>query len=317
MVIAAAGSYFLGFRSRPANSLSKPAPIQFATQAPNVSAFRQPAAPERQLAGATNSFDWRQVESPDYRQYIANLRNVGCPEQTVRDIIIADVTQLYESKASALRLQAGPFEYWRTDATASPASATKQLQVVIAALDRERREVIHTLLGVNVEPQLDRMALLDELDPRLDFLPINRQKELQRIERRFTELRAKAFDGENDGEDPMEILERLRIQRDEFLNSVLSPQEREDYELRVSPTAEGLRSQLTSVPLGADEFRELFQFQQQFNTAYPANDLGLAFSTARQKERAEAEVRLQAEFRRILGEERFRAYSERNSSGSR
>src|SRR5437899_3128213 len=31
-------------------------------------------------------FDWRQVESEDYRQYVANLRALGCPEQTVRDI---------------------------------------------------------------------------------------------------------------------------------------------------------------------------------------------------------------------------------------
>src|SRR3569623_2104048 len=34
---------------------------------------------------------WSHVESPDYATYIANLRSIGCPEQTIRDIIIADV----------------------------------------------------------------------------------------------------------------------------------------------------------------------------------------------------------------------------------
>ena len=38
--------------------------------------------------------DWRQLESSDYRQYIANLRAVGCPEKTIRDIIVAEVGEM-------------------------------------------------------------------------------------------------------------------------------------------------------------------------------------------------------------------------------
>src|SRR5689334_19149507 len=40
-------------------------------------------------------FAWQQLESPDYTIYIANLRDIGCPEQTIRDIIIADVNAMY------------------------------------------------------------------------------------------------------------------------------------------------------------------------------------------------------------------------------
>src|ERR1035437_2596987 len=40
-------------------------------------------------------FTWQQIESADYPTYIANLREVGCPDQTIRDIIIADVNQLF------------------------------------------------------------------------------------------------------------------------------------------------------------------------------------------------------------------------------
>src|SRR5262249_28988634 len=43
-------------------------------------------------------FSWSDVESPDYRIYIARLREVGCPEQTIRDIVVADVNQLYARK---------------------------------------------------------------------------------------------------------------------------------------------------------------------------------------------------------------------------
>src|SRR5690349_610511 len=41
------------------------------------------------------NFTWHEVESDDYVSYIKNLRAIGCPQQTIRDIIVADVNQLY------------------------------------------------------------------------------------------------------------------------------------------------------------------------------------------------------------------------------
>ena len=38
------------------------------------------------------------MESPDYPTYIANLRSIACPEVTIRDIITADVGELYRKK---------------------------------------------------------------------------------------------------------------------------------------------------------------------------------------------------------------------------
>src|SRR6266404_5314233 len=42
---------------------------------------------ESALTNAPKAFDWLALESADYRQYIANLRAAGCPEQTIRDLI--------------------------------------------------------------------------------------------------------------------------------------------------------------------------------------------------------------------------------------
>jgi hypothetical protein len=58
------------------------------------------------------NFQWRQIESADYRTYIANLRAIGCPEQTIRDIIIADVHQVYEKRRRQLepRSSAAPMD---------------------------------------------------------------------------------------------------------------------------------------------------------------------------------------------------------------
>jgi len=49
-------------------------------------------------------FDWSQLEAADYRAYIANLRSVRCPERTVREIITADVADLYAQKRQELGL---------------------------------------------------------------------------------------------------------------------------------------------------------------------------------------------------------------------
>jgi hypothetical protein len=48
-------------------------------------------------------FQWSRLESRDYRTYIANLRAIGCPEQTIRDIITADVHALCAQQSKADR----------------------------------------------------------------------------------------------------------------------------------------------------------------------------------------------------------------------
>ena len=47
-------------------------------------------------------FHWAQLESIDYRIYLANLRGIGCPESTARDILIADVNDLFSGRVKAL-----------------------------------------------------------------------------------------------------------------------------------------------------------------------------------------------------------------------
>ena len=55
---------------------------------------------ETRVQSPVPEFHWSQVESTNYFAYIANLRSVGCPELTIRDIISAD---LLAALATALR----------------------------------------------------------------------------------------------------------------------------------------------------------------------------------------------------------------------
>src|SRR5262245_51853843 len=61
---------------------------------------------------AVRPFHWSQVESADYLTYIANLRRIGCPESTLRDIIVADVNSLFAPRYAALSGTAPEMAWW-------------------------------------------------------------------------------------------------------------------------------------------------------------------------------------------------------------
>src|SRR6185369_8947283 len=86
---------------------SLPTPTNGPASAPPVTnPSRAPALTD--IAAATPAttnrppFSWVEIESADYRRYVANLRAVGCPEQIIRDIVVADMNQLYSARAQAI-----------------------------------------------------------------------------------------------------------------------------------------------------------------------------------------------------------------------
>jgi hypothetical protein len=54
----------------------------------------------------TNQFSWSRVEADDFEQLALNLRAIGCPEKTVREVVIARARRLLEkvSKEAELKL---------------------------------------------------------------------------------------------------------------------------------------------------------------------------------------------------------------------
>ena len=49
-------------------------------------------------AKAPRPFHWSQLETPDFANYVKNLRAIGCPELTIRDIVGGELTEIYEQK---------------------------------------------------------------------------------------------------------------------------------------------------------------------------------------------------------------------------
>src|ERR1700690_2442954 len=85
---------------------------------------------------------WRLIASAAYRQYIANLRAVGCPEWLVRDIIVADIDDLYNQKSRADPVNFAPWQ-----GADQRRKAARSRSVKLDALRQEKRALVKSLLG--------------------------------------------------------------------------------------------------------------------------------------------------------------------------
>src|SRR5437867_3702515 len=111
------------------------------------------AAQAEELKIERPPFHWSQVESRDYRQYIANLRSIGCPEQTIRDIILADVNKLFEPREAPFKAQLAGFQAqpWN-DPSTEPGNSKEQfaLRKQLREVEKEKQAVIKDLLGIDI-----------------------------------------------------------------------------------------------------------------------------------------------------------------------
>src|SRR5215472_15186888 len=90
-------------------------------------------------------FSWHELESADYPTYIANLRDIGCPEQTIHDIIIAEVNSLF-SRRRALEVVTPEQQWWRSEPDTNVVQTAADKARI---LEDERRALLTRLLGTN------------------------------------------------------------------------------------------------------------------------------------------------------------------------
>jgi hypothetical protein len=236
-------------------------------EAATTSLSRPPAVQTRtNIVTRRQLFTWRDVESADLATYLANLRDIGCPEQTIRDIVIADVNNLYARKR-AMELVTADQQWWRSE----PDPAVVQVAAEkVRALEDERRALLTSLLGTNWEtgdlvnlPRPSRPGVA--LDgPVLGTLSAETKQAIQDVslssqDRLEAYLNAQRQAGK--AADPA-VLAKLRQQTREDLARVLSPPQLEEFLLRYSQNANDLRAefgQLKFFNQTPQEFRAVFR----------------------------------------------------------
>jgi hypothetical protein len=254
----------------------------------------------------SSTFRWQQVESPDYAIYVENLRSLGMPDKTVRDIIIADVDQLF---AQRRREEAAKqdIEWWRS----SPSSETQSNTLARAqAIEAEREALLTKLLG----PDWDKGRAQNEFEPLALIGPVlgnlseevkgNVQDIAARSRSRVANYLAQA---QASGEVPNPAeLARMREETRQQLAAILSPMQLEEFLLRYSENAAQLRRELTGMNTTPEEFRALFQavdsIERDIQLRYSGDD------AVSQRARQGLEQQRLAALKNTLGPERFASY---------
>jgi hypothetical protein len=302
---------WIGFRLVRPN----PAPAVTASQTSAIEPKSGPRRFTRVHASAATSvatkdvvdrFNWGNLESSDYKTYMANLRAAGCPEETVRDIILADVDRLFAPRLAALRPKQEEFEFWKTGQSPYGAAQSAEERQKAREIYLEKQALLKELLGDDYPKDIARQfGYAAEEDAVMAAIPKEKKDQLQKIrerlneERREINLKAKGHFS-TELQDDLKALNRQA--RDEYAK-ILSPHELFEYELRNSELASSLKyNELRFFDATEQEFRAIFKAKQEREALERPQDV-----PASQAWRDE-QKRINDELRAALGEERMVEY---------
>jgi len=296
-------------QSQPAHPPSAPSAIGVATKTKRT----EPSVTER-IVREEEPFHWSQIESDDYRTYVENLRRIGCPEETIRDLVKQDLDKFYdERKAEVLNSTPARKDYWKTGHPTTLSQPSAGTRTQLAKLDQEKNGVLNDLFGSKGVAAINRPGAYSRAQSKaksgylMDFIPEETKAELNSVEQEFgSKLLKTMASGTSDAEDRNEIL-RLREDREDRIASMLTPDQKLEYDLRKSPTAANLRLQLDGFEPSEDEFRNIFQSRKQFDDQHGTVP-GTTISAVEAEERRLAEQAMNEGLRNTLGEERFQDY---------
>lgn len=251
------------------------------------------------FTGSAKPFDWRLVESEDYRKYIANLRAIGCPEETIRDIVMGDLKKLFEMRARELKRSAKRHEYWRPDGSPFDPETMQKLK----ELTKERQAACKALIGVDMPGSLSEVSLQDQIDHHLAFVP---EDKLKRFSEAFLEYNRKRAEAE-EGNDKEQV-RRLREEWQSALSVLFTPEERLEVDLRLSPTTAYMLAHLGDFGATEQEFPDIFRLRKRYDDEFGPG--GAAWGSADFTERSQAALKeLNGGLRNLLGEERYHEYA--------
>jgi hypothetical protein len=288
--------------------LSLPDPVTPAPAPAESDGVAPPGLVRTNVVVRRENFVWSHIESEDYPTYIANLRAIGCPESTIRDIIVAEVTQHF-ARRRATEVITGAQQWWRFEPDPEVAWAAVDQ---IRSLEDERRALLTSLLGPDWEsadypmPSIETLVPMD--GPILGELPAATRLAVQQLERAALERQQDYLTAQVAAElepDPLELA-RLRRQTRAELAEVLEPEAFEEYLLRYSHEAAELRRDLRAFDPTPEEFRALFHALDPLDQQIAR--LGSATDPVTASHRRTLELERDKVVQRLLAPERIEQY---------
>ena len=244
-----------------------PKPISKIAAAVGVHPANTLPPPAISVRGTNAPFSWAQLESADFKEYIARMRTFGVPEKTIRDIVITEVRKLYAPRMAALRPpKAANPKYWERNNYYGPyGSMAKNQRNQLEALQKEEQDLVKSLLGENVYTEMAKASgTRDYWELQLGPLTADQKKQVGEIIQQFQESKSDIYQKAN-GYVDMDTQADIKALDKKFrdkLATVLTPEQVENYELQSSDIANNMRFQLGAFDPNEEEFRSIYQYTQ-------------------------------------------------------
>ncbi|MFA6959272.1 MAG: hypothetical protein WC205_00810 [Opitutaceae bacterium] len=240
------------------------------------------------------------------------LRAADLSDEMIRSLVQMSIWKKYEARFKALNPQSNPDPnkpWWKEDRNQQNrwnGGMTKAQREESRRLQREVRDETEKILGPDANQNRGGWQ-----DQRLAFLPSDKRQALQDIQQDYQELISEVQQ-ESQGfrlASDSEKLRYLQAEQQRDLEALMTPEERQAYELRLSPTAQQLRWKMTQFDATEQEYLAIFPLQKAFDDQYnPPND-GYSPQPERDqnywKARSEAEKQLQEQIKATIGEQRY------------
>jgi hypothetical protein len=234
------------------------------------------AAPTNDPGTRVAEFHWRQLLAEDFKVYRDNLRAIGCPEATVRDIMLAEINDRFALRRRAIldQLEARFWDVLALQATNGRDNAgLEKMTESLEKLKQERQALIDDVLGEQVPDQEARQAQhRRRIETELAWLPAEKRQQILALEADF-EQRQQAFAAEiqnradkswnsQDQQHQADLTRQLNQQR----RALLSPEEQSEYDLRHSGAA-NWAANLAGFEPTEDEWRTVAKLTKEADDA--------------------------------------------------
>lgn len=271
-----------------------------------------PSAP--QVLTVPARFHWSEIESADYRVYMANLRGISCPQRTIRDIIVADVDQVFIQRGRELLMPLNRRLWWMLANEDEAKELGHRTEKEWEALVDERKAVLKELLG-HEDPYSSNDPAESEARERtrwahtLDFLSPEKQEQVLALRQACEQAVRELWKSEHqltkeERQDRQRQQRELEAGRDQQLSALLTPDERAEYQLRTSNSAD-LRHRLSRVEFSTEEIRTIARVS---NERQQAESQVTGDNREARQRRAELARQADAQLKQTLGETRYAEY---------
>jgi hypothetical protein len=241
---------------------------------------------------------WQQLQSTDASIYAANLRAAGCPEKTVRDIVLP----LIEEKFAKVELPSSePTNFWASFSERQAARAARAAQESAVRLQKD--QTAEQLLGFAWDLAELKHSYAGEAAGTLGFLDYDRAEKSLCIADRFTKQFSRA--------DNLRRIDRREVTYQQWRQSigeVLSAAEFEEAELRgLLLINQRCNPNLCNAGLSGSELRQLMTYRRDSSNPLPSALLADGRELVHEVNSV-AEQQFNAKARSLLGDNRFIDY---------